>query len=57
MFEAQIIESSHCCHASVAVGDFDADGDVDIATGSYTMAIGGWDDRPVWIEIWENLSR
>ena len=47
------IEQGAPRHASLDVGDFDHDGDVDIAVGTF-MLVPGSPPSTNWVEIWEN---
>jgi hypothetical protein len=52
-FERRTIEPYRVDHPSLAVADYDGDGDVDIAVGNFSMLLGEWDRLPYWVTIWE----
>lgn len=56
-FVEHSLEKITAHHPTLALGDYDRDGDVDIVTGNYTLGIGDWDRLPDWVEIWENRRR
>ena len=53
VFERHTLEKGAPRHASLDVGDFDHDGDVDIAVGTF-MLVPGSPPSTNWVEIWEN---
>ena len=53
VFARHTIEMGSPRHATLDVGDIDADGDIDIVVGNFSI------DKPVaaWIDVWTNRSR
>jgi hypothetical protein len=56
-FKPWVIERLKAFHPTLELGDIDADGDIDIVVGNFTMRIGDWDKLPYWLQIWENPGR
>lgn len=52
-FERRTLEVGLPTHATLDVGDFDGDGDVDLVVGNFSAG----PPKPAWIDIWENLQR
>ena len=52
-FEPAALETLACDHATLATGDWDQDGDVDIAVGNMTVG------APIagWVDLWTNDAR
>ena len=53
-FKRWSLEASACVHPTLDVGDFDADGDEDIAVGNMTMAKGKDDTLENWVILFQN---
>jgi hypothetical protein len=51
-FVKHTIEMGFPRHATLDLGDIDADGDVDVATGYFSVD----KPAPAWIEVWENQT-
>lgn len=51
-FVKHTLEVGNPTHATLDVGDFDQDGDVDIVTGVFTMG----QKSESWVDVWENLT-
>ena len=57
-FTRHTLEPLAVDHPSLAVGDHDGDGDVDVAAGHFTMQLDELDDDlPYSVTIWENQAR
>jgi len=60
-FERHTLEAGRLTHVTLDLGDFDADGDVDVVVGNFVgFTFGRSDtgfDTDTWVELWENLSR
>ena len=62
-FQRHTIERQLCDHATVAIADYDGDGDLDFATGNLTLD--GWKKFGKrrfpkvdgWVTIWENVGK
>jgi hypothetical protein len=54
-FRRHSLETVTCSHPTLDLGDYDADGDVDIVTGNMTMAKLPSDSIESWILLLENL--
>jgi len=50
VFVKHTLETGHPYHATLDLGDFDHDGDIDIVTGNFLFASRAAD----WVEVWEN---
>jgi hypothetical protein len=51
------LERNHFDHASLALGDYDLDGDIDIAVGNYIFEQFSTTERRPWVELWENRRK
>jgi hypothetical protein len=51
-FVKHTLEIGNPTHATLDVGDFDRDGDLDIVTGVFTMG----QRSESWVDVWENLT-
>ncbi len=51
-FVKHTLEIGNPTHATLDVGDFDQDGDLDIVTGIFTMG----QKSESWVDVWENLT-
>ena len=56
-FARHSIATRQCTHPTLDVGDYDADGDADIAVGNMTMAKGEKDTLEEWVILFRNLKR
>jgi hypothetical protein len=56
-FKPWIIERLNAFHPTLDLGDIDADGDIDIVVGNFTMKNGNWDQIPYWLQVWENPGK
>ena len=60
VFEPRSLETGQLIHTTLDLGDYDADGDVDIVVGNFVGFTFAKSDTgfksSTWIEVWENLS-
>jgi hypothetical protein len=53
-FVRHTLERGLCCHAAVVVGDFNGDGRLDFAVGTYQMGLHARELERTWLTVWWN---
>ncbi len=56
-FERHSLETLHCDHPSLEVGDYDGDGDVDLVTGNFAVSPEKLGTIDHWLTVFENQRR